>query len=59
MLSLVLMAIAGCQPSFSPGTFTDDMGRQVTIDKNPRRIVSHMPGITEILFALGLEERIV
>jgi len=57
--SLILMAIVGCQPSFSPGTFTDDMGRQVAIDKKPQRIVSHVPGITEILFALGLEERIV
>ena len=57
--SLVLLVIAGCQPSFSTGTFTDDMGRHVTIDKEPQRIVSHVPGITEILFALGLEEIIV
>jgi len=59
LLSLIIIAGAGCQPSFSPATFTDDMGRQVAIDKKPERIVSHVPGITEILFALGLEEKVV
>jgi len=51
--------LAGCQPQFQPGTFTDDLGREITIDKTPQRIVSHVPGITEMLFALGLEERVV
>jgi len=31
----------------------------VTIDRISERIVSHAPGITEILFALGLEKKIV
>ena len=35
------------------------MGRAVTVDEVPQRIVSHVPGITEILFALGLEEKVV
>jgi iron complex transport system substrate-binding protein len=35
------------------------MGREVSIDKVPQRIVSHVPPITEILFALGLGERVV
>jgi len=51
--------VIGCQPQFQPGTFTDDMGREITIDEIPQRIVSHVPCITEILFALGLEERVV
>ncbi|MFC1903131.1 ABC transporter substrate-binding protein [Chloroflexota bacterium] len=59
LLSLLVSIVAGCQQQFSPGTFTDDLGRQVTIEKAPERIVSHVPGLTEILFALGLEERIV
>ena len=59
MLSLLMVMVTGCQPSFSPGTFTDDMGREVVIDEIPQRLVSHVPGITEILFALGLEERVV
>ena len=40
-------------------TITDDMGRTVYIDGIPQRIVCHVPGITEILFALGLEEKVV
>ncbi|MFC2003253.1 helical backbone metal receptor [Chloroflexota bacterium] len=59
LLSLLISMVGGCQQSFSPGTFTDDMGREVTIDEVPQRIVSHVPSITELLFALGLEERVV
>jgi len=51
--------IAGCQPQFQPGTYTDDMGRAVAIDQIPQRIVSFGPSITEILFALGLEKKVV
>ena len=40
-------------------TFTDDVGREVRIEAPPRRIVSLAPHITEILFALGLDERVV
>jgi iron complex transport system substrate-binding protein len=59
LLSLLSSMIIGCRPQFQPGTFTDDMGREINIDKIPQRIVSHVPNITEILFALGLEERVV
>jgi len=50
--------VTGCQPAFQPGTFVDDFGREISIDKVPQRIVTHVPGITEILFALGLEEKV-
>lgn len=40
-------------------TIKDDLGREWTIGPPPRRIVSLAPNVTEILFALGLEERIV
>jgi len=59
LLSLLVSTVTGCQPQFQPGTHTDDMGRAVTIDKIPQRIVSHVPSITETLFALGLGERVV
>ena len=59
MLSLLSCMVIGCQPQFQPGTYTDDRGREITIDEMPQRIVSHVPAITEILFALGLEERVV
>jgi len=51
--------VAGCQPQFQPGTHTDDMGRAVAIDQIPQRLVSFGPSITEILFALDLEEKVV
>ena len=59
LLSLFASMVAGCQPTFKPGTFTDDTGRAVVIDQMPQRLVSFGPSITEILFALGLEEKIV
>jgi len=59
LLSLLASMVAGCQPQFQPGTYTDDMGRAVAIDQVPQRIVSFGPNITEILFALGLEEKVV
>jgi iron complex transport system substrate-binding protein len=59
LLSLLVIMALGCQAEFTPGTYTDDMGRGVTINEIPQRIVSHVPSITEMLFALGLGERVV
>ena len=42
-----------------PKTIVDALGREIKIDKEPMRIVSTMPSITEELFALGLGFRIV
>jgi len=39
--------------------FTDEAGRTVEVDRAPQRIVSVAPNVTEILFALGLENRLV
>jgi iron complex transport system substrate-binding protein len=39
--------------------FVDEVGRGVKVPELPRRIISLSPSITEILFSLGLEERIV
>jgi iron complex transport system substrate-binding protein len=55
----LLAGLAGCQPQFQPGTYTDDIDRQVDISEVPERIVSFGPSITEILFALGLEDNVV
>ncbi len=59
ILSLLITMTIGCSPQTIPGTFTDDLGRTITVDKIPQRIVSHVPSITEILFALELGEKIV
>lgn len=40
-------------------TFIDDAGRKLYIAKAPTRVVSLAPSITEMLFALGLDEQIV
>src|SRR3989338_8541113 len=59
LLSLLLSLVPGCQPSFQPGAYIDDLNRSVTISKAPERIVSHVPSITETLFALGLGDKVV
>ena len=42
-----------------PMTVIDDLGRTITIDKAPQRIVSLAPSNTEILFDLGLGDKVV
>lgn len=42
-----------------PMTFKDDLGRTVTLDAAPFRIASLSPAITEILFTLGLGDKLV
>ena len=53
-----------CSPSAeetapSPFEITDQLGRVVRLDTFPERIISLSPGNTEILFALGLDDRLV
>jgi iron complex transport system substrate-binding protein len=56
--------LAGCAADKTPidaanrRNFTDSMGRAVAVADNPQRIVSLAPNNTEILFALGLGDRI-
>jgi iron complex transport system substrate-binding protein len=40
-------------------TFTDEIGRTLNVKPNPQRIVSLAPSVTETLFALGLDNRVV
>ncbi len=42
-----------------PLMIVDGLGNEVTIEKKPEKIVSIAPSQTEILFALGLENRII
>lgn len=65
---LLAQALVGCAPapvtpppatSEYPLTITDDAGRSVTIEKQPEKIVSLAPSNTEILFALGLGDKVV
>jgi iron complex transport system substrate-binding protein len=42
-----------------PFKFIDFMGREVTVKKEPQRIVSLAPSITELIYALGAGDRVV
>ena len=64
LLSLFLLTSLSCasprasEVSSSIG-ITDQLGRLVKLDKIPQRIVSLAPSNTEILFALGLADKVV
>ncbi|HBG44074.1 MAG TPA: cobalamin-binding protein [Firmicutes bacterium] len=50
----------GVQAAFAyPITMKDDLGRSVTINAQPQRIISLTPSVTEMLFALGVGPRVV
>ncbi|MEK7353753.1 MAG: ABC transporter substrate-binding protein, partial [Chloroflexota bacterium] len=52
-------AVAPSPAAQFPMEITDQLGRVVTLKKMPQRIVSIAPSNTEILFALGLGDRVV
>jgi iron complex transport system substrate-binding protein len=60
LLSLAL-AMSACNPGGQTPTqyIVDDLGRLVAINGTPQRIISMAPSNTEILFALGLGDRVV
>jgi iron complex transport system substrate-binding protein len=51
-------ALAPLRPALA-ATYRDAIGRSVTVAEDPARIVSLAPDITEVLFALGLGDRVV
>ena len=58
-LFLASISLANCYTSVAEGGITDDLGRPINIDQIPQRIISLSPSNTEVLFALGLEEKVV
>jgi iron complex transport system substrate-binding protein len=63
LLSLALI-LTGCSPTGHTASIDidyvfDDLGRLVAINGTPQRIISLAPSNTEILFALGLGDRVV
>jgi iron complex transport system substrate-binding protein len=67
LLLIFVLLLSGCQQQNTAGSdmttgeivVTDDSGTQLKLDKYPERIISLTPNNTEILFALGLGERVV
>ena len=42
-----------------PLTITDSFGKEVTLEKEPEKVISVAPNITEIIFKLGAEDKLV
>ena len=66
LLALLIIALVGCAGAKAPEgaaprpiSVVDDAGRTVEITKTPQRIISLAPSNTEILFALGLGDKVV
>lgn len=63
LVMLLSLLLAGCtqpEPERSlPIEITDQLGRVVRLEKVPERIISLAPSNTEILFALGLGDKVV
>jgi iron complex transport system substrate-binding protein len=71
LLTLIGAACIGCSPQPSaveqhPGqipaervTYTDGIGRQIELPRHPQRIISLAPSITETLYLLGAQDRLI
>jgi iron complex transport system substrate-binding protein len=59
-LTICLLLCCLALPLPAPAaSWTDALGRRLELPARPQRIVSLVPSLTEILFALGLDQRIV
>lgn len=58
LIVMVLLPKPGLATDY-PITLTDDLGREVTFETPPEKIISLAPSNTEILFALDLGDRVV
>jgi iron complex transport system substrate-binding protein len=56
---LLFLALCMCLTNHpAAGTVVDQLERRVMVPKNPGRVVSLAPSITEIVYALGQEKRL-
>jgi iron complex transport system substrate-binding protein len=59
LVIFIILLLLGIGDRAPAATFTDEVGRTIEVNGPPQRIVSVAPNVTEILFALGLEDRLV
>lgn len=57
-LALALLAVLALAPPASAVVVRDMLGREVTLEAPPTRIVSLVPSVTESIYALGGESRL-
>ena len=56
---LVVFSGQGVKAVDFPITIEDDLGEKVELNKKPKRIISLAPSMTEMLYSLGLGNRVV
>lgn len=56
---LMVLGTALVQAAEFPVIVIDDLGREILIDKQPQRLISLAPSVTENLYALGLGDKVV
>jgi len=59
LMAALLLPATACTTEPLSGTFIDGLGRTVNIEEVPETIISLAPSNTEILYALGLEDKVV
>lgn len=59
IIAICILVISTAACASAAITVTDDTGATVTIESPPQRIVSLSPSNTEVLYALGLGDRVV
>ncbi|MBW1997367.1 MAG: cobalamin-binding protein [Deltaproteobacteria bacterium] len=59
ILAFVSITIVGYAKDSSGGTFKDVLGKEVTLQGAPTRIISLAPSLTEILYSLGLGGKVI
>lgn len=73
LIGLMLLGVVGCststkedayettkvEKSYYPVTVEDRFGNQITIEKEPMKVISISPEMTETLYALGVGDRLV
>ncbi len=58
LISMLTLLFMGLSPLLA-ATYTDAVGRQVSVPDRPQRIISLVPSVTEILFAIDADRQLV